>query len=88
MNARVGIFFRTPCGKDFYFEKVEFYPYVEYERLKEESETEYETAVAEPGGELFSAARTKYVYYLPKEEYKKAEDIKPVYSAYEDNSEF
>lgn len=83
-NKKVGIFFKTPKEVDVYFEEIQFYNYVEYERLKEGSETEYETVVAEPGCELFSAARTRYVYYDPDQEYKDESEIVPIYNGYEE----
>jgi hypothetical protein len=46
----------------------------------------YETAIAEPGGELFSFAKTRYIYYLPNTDYKSEEDIKPEYDGYEENT--
>jgi hypothetical protein len=53
--------------------------------LVDGSETEYETVVAEPGGELFSAARTIYIYYLPNENYKSVDDMVPAYEGYVDD---
>ena len=82
INARIGIFFKTPLNTEIYLENVQLYRRIEYDKLIEGSETEYETVVAEPGGELFSAARTKYVYYAPSEEYKSIDDLVPTYENY------
>lgn len=88
INARIGIFFKTPLDGEVYFEDIQFYKYVEYEKLKEGSDTEFETVVAEPGGELFSAARTKYVYYIPNSSYKSEDDLIPVYEGYTENEDY
>ena len=85
INAKIGIFFKTPLNVDIYFENIQLYKKVEYDRLVDGSETEYETVVAEPGGELFSAARTIYIYYLPNENYKSVDDIVPAYKGYADD---
>ena len=85
INARIGIFFKTPLNVDIYFENFQLYKKVEYDRLVDGSETEYETVVAEPGGELFSAARTIYIYYLPNENYKSIDDMVPAYEGYVDD---
>ena len=88
ISKRVGIFFNLPLNTDFYFENVQFYRYVEYSRLKQNSEIEYETVVAEPNGELFSAARTKYIYYQKSDDYKTADDIVPEYEGYTNDESF
>lgn len=85
INAKIGIFFKTPLNVDIYFENIQLYKKVEYDRLVDGSETEYETVVAEPGGELFSAARTIYIYYLPNENYKSVDDMVPAYEGYVDD---
>lgn len=88
INARIGIFFEVPLNTEIYFENVQFFRYVEYERLKDDSETEYETVIAEPGGELFSSARTKYIYYLPNENYTSEDDIVPAYEGYTNDATY
>ena len=88
INSRLGIFLSMGAGTDIFLEKIQWYRYIEYDRLKDGSETEYETVVAEPGGELFSAARTKYIYYLPNSEYKSEDDIVPVYENYTEDPTF
>lgn len=88
ISKRIGIFFKTELNKDFYFENIQFYRYVEYDRLKGDSETEYETVIAEPGGELFSSARTRYIYYEKNSAYKTLDDVIPVYDSYIDDPSF
>lgn len=90
-TARVGIFFETPLDKDVYFENVQFFRYIEYDKPIKNNEGEitgYKVAIAEPGGELFSAARTKYIYYLPNPDYKSEDDMIPEYDSYIDSSDF
>ena len=91
IETRVGIFFETPLNVDFYFENIQFFRYVEYDKpIKNDQDeiVEYVKTMAEPGGELFSEARDKYVYYVPDENYKSADDIIPVYSGYVDDPSF
>ena len=91
INNRIGIFFQlTDYGQKtpFYFEEVQLYKFIEYERLKADSTDEWETVSAEPGGELFSAARKKYIYYDPLQMYEKPEDLKPEYEDYEDSDKY
>jgi hypothetical protein len=44
--------------------------------------------MAEPGGELFSSAKTRYIYYIKNSDYKSEDDIVPAYDAYEDDPSF
>lgn len=91
INARIGIFINTPVGKNYYLENVQLFKYITYDKpiLDEEDKVVgHETAIAEPGGELFSFAKTRYIYYLPNTDYKSEEDIKPEYDGYEENTQF
>ena len=81
---KIGIFFEVQ--NHILIEQVRFYRKVEYERLKQDSQTEYETVIAEPGGELFSAARTKYFYYNPDQDYDSLESLQYKYIGYEEQS--
>lgn len=91
ITARIGIFFKTPRNMDVYFENIQFFRYIEYDKPIRNDQNEitgYEVAMAEPGGELFSTARTKYIYYLPNEDYKSEDDMIPEYDSYVDNPDF
>lgn len=89
INARVGIFFETPLNTDIYFENVQFFRYVEYEKpIGDEETIEYVITMAEPGGELFSEARDKYIYYIPNEQYTSIDDMIPVYEGYVDDPSY
>jgi len=91
ITARIGIFFKTPRDMDVYFENIQFFRYIEYDKPIRNDQNEitgYEVAMAEPGGELFSTARTKYIYYLPSKDYKTEDDIIPEYDSYVDNPDF
>ena len=88
INTKIGIFLKTPLNKEIYIENVQFYRYITYERLKPDSETEYEIVVAEPGSELFGTTKTKYIYYLPDPNYQSSDDVIPAYEGYEKNPEY
>ena len=91
ITARIGIFFKTPRDMDVYFENIQFFRYIEYDKPIRNDQNEiagYEATMAEPGGELFSTARTKYIYYLPNEDYKTEDDMIPEYDSYVDNPDF
>ena len=91
INSKIGIFFEIPINLDIYFENVQFFRYVTYEKPVDDGneETEiYQTTMAEPGGELFSSAKTRYIYYIKNSDYKSEDDIVPVYDSYEDDPSF
>jgi hypothetical protein len=76
---------------DVYFENIQFFRYIEYDKPIRNDQNEitgYEVTMAEPGGELFSTARTKYIYYLPSTSYKSEDDMIPEYDSYVDNPDF
>ena len=84
-DNKYGIFFAFAQeeGKevDIFLEDVQIFPYETYTEQNIER-------LCVPGGRLFSEVRTKYVYYEPNTEMTSIDDLVPVYSEYQNDTNF
>lgn len=81
-DFKVGLFFDFNTTDTIYIEDVQVF---KYETYIGEDKVE---RLCVPGGKLLSEIKTKYIYYKPDKTMKSIEDLKPVYSEYENNTDF
>lgn len=80
-DFRIGLFFKFEGTGTVYIEDVQVFQYKTYKEKDLER-------LCVPGGKLFSEIKTKYVYYEPDSTMESIEDLKPVYSDYENDPTF
>ena len=81
-DFKVGLFFNFNTDDTIYIEDAQVF---KYETYIDENKNE---RLCVPGGKLHSETKTRYVYYKPNKEMTSIEDLKPVYSEYENNPDF
>jgi hypothetical protein len=87
VQKRIGIFLEFPgATDDVLLEKIHFYKKIEY--VTQNDAGEEVTAIAYPGGPLYSFARTMYYYYDPNSEYADLDSVVYEYSNYKDSEDF
>ena len=81
-DFKIGLFFDFDTTDTIYIEDLQVF---KYEIYVDEDGVE---RLCIPGGKLLSEIKTKYIYYKPDKTMKSIEDLKPVYSEYENNTDF
>lgn len=87
VQKRIGIFLSFPgATTDVLLEKVQFYKKIEY--VTQDENGQEITAIAYPGGPLYSFARTMYYYYDPDSEYTDIDSLVYDYVGYKDSENY
>lgn len=72
IKTKLGLFISLPLNTTYCIEDVQFFPYL----------LDANDNMCIPGGELVSAVKTKYFYYIPSEDYESIDDVQYVYQGY------
>ena len=80
-DFKVGLFFDFNTEEKIYIEDVQVFPYQTYEEGENE---EKEVRLCVPGGKLHSEIKTRYIYYIPDENWQSIKDLVPLSDGYKE----